>query len=90
MVSEVLFNIWWVMPSSPQDWPIFNVCKTSLTSCSVIYIIDNSASVLGGTSGETWLVSSTNEIEQKYVFNRFVLIFNSIESLSYKGGIEKF
>ena len=37
MVSEVLFNIWWVMPSSPQALPIFNVCKISLTSCSVIY-----------------------------------------------------
>jgi hypothetical protein len=48
MVSEVLFNIWWVMPSSPQALPIFNVCKISLTSCSVIYILDNNASVLDG------------------------------------------
>ena len=64
MVTEVLFNIWWVMPSSPQALSIFNVCKISLTSCSVIYILDNNASVLDGTSGGTWLVSSTNEIEQ--------------------------
>ena len=46
MVSEVLLNIWWVMPSSPQALPIFNVCKISLISCSVIYILDNNASVL--------------------------------------------
>ena len=64
MVSEVPFNIWWVMPSSPQALPIFNVCKISLTSCSVIYMLDNNAPVLAGISGGTWLVSSTNEIEQ--------------------------
>ena len=38
----------------------------------------------------TRLVSSTNEIEQTYLFNRFALILssyiNSFESLSYKGG----
>jgi hypothetical protein len=37
-------------------------------------------------------VSSTNEIEQTFLFNRFALILssyiNSFESLSYKGGIE--
>jgi hypothetical protein len=31
------------MPSSPQALPIFNVCKISLISCSVIYILDNNA-----------------------------------------------
>jgi hypothetical protein len=33
--------------------PIFNVCKISFTSCSVIYILDNNASVLDGISGRT-------------------------------------
>ena len=82
MVLEVLFSIWWVMPSSPQALPIFNACKISLTSCSVICILDNNASVLGGTSGETWLVSSTNEIEQHYLFNRFALILSSCICIS--------
>ena len=91
IVSEVAFNIWWLIPASPQALPIWRVWRMSFTSWMFTSIFDNIACVRGTIFGGSLLESLIDVIEQNYWLRRSAFALSSYTNSPYdplyKGGI---